>query len=622
MRPDVRPPEPWPRAVALRLAPRTLSGRLALTYVAVVATVMAALGLYLVVAARELYVDRLARQLEGDARLVGEIVSPLLAAGGGIERIDPTAKRLGAVTGARITIIAADGTVVGESSSDPVGMENHATRREVVAARRGAVGEAARRSATLDADYLYVAVAVTGGAGAVTRVAVPLHDVDGAVGRIQRDVIVATVVATALVVAVAVVVGGRIAGPLDDLRRQASAVAAGRYDVVVRPAATRELGELGQAFNAMTRRLRASSEEVARVRTRLEATLAGLSDGVVITDGDGTVVRMNAAAARMLGAVAPTAAGQPFVRVSRDHELAGLLRLALDDPFGRPPRTVTVEHGLGRRVLDAAAQRLTGTGEPLGLVVLRDVTELRRLEQVRREFVANVSHELRTPLSSIKALVETLEAGAVDDPEVSSDFLRRIVGEVDRLAALVDELLDLARLESGRVALRTEPLDPADLLGQAVERLLPQLERARLRLTLAVAADAPPVLADRARVEQVMLNLVHNAVKFTPPGGAIGVSAAPEGAWLRVDVRDTGVGVPPDELPRLFERFYKADKARRSDGTGLGLAIAKHIVQAHGGAIWAESETGVGSTFSFTLPLVQNAGVTSVPFDGDGVLVG
>ena len=589
------------------LVPQTLGGRLALTYAAAVVVVMAALGVYLAAIARDLYVERLARHLEGEARLIGEAVAPTLLVGGGIAEVDPIAKRLGSLLGARVTVVAPDGSVLGESSGEPRGMENHRGRPEVVEAKRDGVGVETRRSGTLEEDYLYVAVAVSQESGAVVRVAMTLADVDAAVDRVQRDVAVATLIAAGLVATVGIVVARRIAGPLDDLQWLARSVTAGRLDVAVEPAATRELGELGRAFNAMTRQLGAFREEADRVRSRLEATLAGLTDGVVITDERGVVVRVNAAADRMLALGGAPAVGQPFVQVSRDHELAALLRAALTAADGAP-RTATVEHGLSRRTLEAAARRLTDAGEPLGLVVLRDVTELKRLEQVRREFVANVSHELRTPLASIKALVETLEAGAVDDPAVADDFLRRIVGEVDRLAALVDELLDLARLESGRVTLHPESLDPADLLGRAVARLRPQTERARLTLELAVPPALPPVRADRARVEQVLLNLIHNAIKFTPPGGTITVGAAEDDRMLRVTVRDTGVGIAADELPRLFERFYKADKARRSDGTGLGLAIAKHIVQAHGGTIWAESRPGEGATFGFTLPLAQPAG--------------
>ncbi len=566
---------------------------------------MATLGLYFSIVARDLYVDRLSRQLQGEARLIGDLAAPPIRDGAGASIVDPLAKHLGAELSARVTIIATDGTVLGESTRAPAGMENHGARPEVVAAVRTGVGEDTRHSATLNRDFLYVAVAPPDLAGAVVRIAVPLDNVDAAIGRIVRDVSLATLVALILVGGVGLFVARRIAGPLDELRVQAQSVASGRLDAVVEPARTHELGELGRAFNAMTRQLAVSAREIDRVRLRLEVTLSNLGDGVVITDHQGIVVRMNAAAARLLGLPEAPIVGQPFVQVSRDHELAALLRTALDGSSDQP-RVAVIEHGRSRRVMEAVAQRLAGGDEWLGLVVLRDITDLRRLERVRREFVANVSHELRTPLASIKAVVETLEAGAIDDPVVANDFLRRIVGEVDRLAVLVDELLDLGRLESGRVTLQQEPLAPDDLLRRAVERLRPQTERAKLTLVLTVPPDLPLVSADRGRIEQVMLNLVHNAIKFTPPGGTITVGAFQQDATLCVTVRDTGVGVSDEELPRLFERFYKADKARRSDGTGLGLAIAKHIVQAHGGSIWVESRPGEGALFSFTLPLAHH----------------
>ena len=583
-----------------RFLPRTVRSRLALTQVGLVVAVLMALGIYLAVAGRQLYVDRLAEQLAAQAQIVAAAVAPSLEAGERIEAVDPLVKRLGERINARVTVVAADGSVLGDSVADPRTMDNHGARTEVVEARQMGIGEAERHSATLDADFLYVAVPIPEVAGAVARVALPLHDVDAAVARIRRDVAYATVTAAALAIAVAIFVAGRITGPLEDLRRQAGIIATGQLDAVVRPAGARELGDLAIAFNAMAADLRRLITEQERSRARLEATLANLNEGVVITDEAGTIVRLNAAAARMLGTTSEEAVGQPFVVASRDHDLAGLLNatLAMDEP-----RVATVAYGRDGRVLEASARPFSGGGERLGLMVLRDVTDLRRLERVRREFVANVSHELRTPLASIRAVVETLEAGAADDPAVAGEFFRRIIGEVDHLVGLVDELLDLARIESGRAVLTTEICDPVEMLMRVVERMRPQVERAGLVIRVEAAPDLPQVWVDRGRIEQVLINLIHNAVKFTPEGGEIVIASEVIDGMLRVSVRDTGVGITAEELPRIFERFYKTDAARRSAGSGLGLAIAKHIVQGHGGTIWAESTAGHGATFSFTLPL-------------------
>jgi two-component system phosphate regulon sensor histidine kinase PhoR len=464
----------------------------------------------------------------------------------------------------------------------------------------------------MGAEYYFAARLIDNGSF-VVRLGVPLGAIETLVQDIQRQVLAAALIAAVLMSGAGWFVARRIAEALNDMRGQAAAVAAGRLDAAVVPARTQELGDLGRAFNSMTEQLRSTVTELERVRARLEATLVNLSDGVIITDERGHVVLANDSALAML-AVRGAVVGEPVVEVARDHELADMVDQVLMSPDGTEERLI--RHGLSRLVLQASARRLDATGERIGVVVLRDVTELRRLEGVRRDFVANVSHELRTPLTSIRALVETLEAGALHDPEVSTEFLARIVSEVDRLAQIVDELLDLARLESGRIHLALEPVAPESLIRRAVQRMAPQTSRAGLTVDISVAPETPTVMADRARVDQVLLNLVHNAAKFTPSGGRITLHAFAVDGAVEFRVGDTGIGVSPNELDRLFERFYKTDRARRSTGTGLGLAIAKHIVQAHGGRIWAEPNQGGGTVFAFRLPVdgpdVADPGVNAV----------
>jgi two-component system phosphate regulon sensor histidine kinase PhoR len=239
-------------------------------------------------------------------------------------------------------------------------------------------------------------------------------------------------------------------------------------------------------------------------------------------------------------------------------------------------------------------------------VLIRDITNVRRLEKVRQDFVANISHELRTPIASLKALVETLQDGAIADKSVAEDFLYRMQVETDKLAQMVSELGELSRIESGDFSIKVEPLDIAVVAARVAERLRAQAERAMLSLNLDVAIGLPHIMGDENRIEQVLVNLVHNAIKFTPQGGRVTISLGVENDAVSISVSDTGIGIPADDLPRIFERFYKVDRARSGGGTGLGLAIAKHIVQAHGGDIRVASEEGKGSTFTFSLPVARS----------------
>jgi two-component system phosphate regulon sensor histidine kinase PhoR len=587
-----------------RVIPWTLAGRLAITFALVTAAVTIALGVFLDVSIRSLYLDRLESQLASQANVVGRSLSPQLATDPSIAAIDPLVKAYSQDIDARITIIAPDGRVLGDSSADPAQMNNHLNRPEIAEAVQSGRGSMQRKSGTINAEYLYVAVQIPGAPSYIAETALPVAQVDDAMSDVRRRIAAGTLIAVAISVAAGLLVSRKITASIKDVRDSAVRVASGDLTATVEPPPTREMADLANAFNTMTSQIDQLVEESRRARMRWASAFASLGDGMLLVNNDEVVTAINIAAADLLDADPDWAVNQAFVVVVRDHELTALLRESVQR---QEMRRSVIEMSRGNHFIEATARPVAGYNERYTIVTLRDVTELRRLESVRREFVANVSHELRTPLASIRAVVETLEGGAIDDPEVADDFLHRIVGEVDRLAALVDDLLDLARLETGRVHLSLEVLDPLDLLSRAAERLRPQIERARLTLLIDVPPELPPVLADRARIEQVLLNLVHNAIKFTPAGGSITVRARVRGDELVTEVIDTGAGIPEADLPRLFERFYKADKARRSEGTGLGLAITKHIVQIHDGTIAVTSTLKHGSTFTFTLPLASSA---------------
>jgi len=342
-------------------------------------------------------------------------------------------------------------------------------------------------------------------------------------------------------------------------------------------------------------------EQASARQSQLAALFDHLSDGVVLVDPDGQVVSLNRAARELLPGGRSEALGRPYAEVLRDYELNELVARAL---AGAAPTTGRfVDLGRPRRSIQAQVSVLQGADRPLVTLVLRDITELRRTETIRRDFVANVSHDLRTPLAALQALVETLLDGALADPAVAEDFLRRIAVEVEHMTRLVSQLLELTKAESGQLQLARAPTDLAELARATLRRFEPRAASKGIALTVQVAPELPPVACDPERIGQVLANLLDNALKFTPGGGQITVEIAADSGEAIVRVRDTGPGIPADELDRVFERFFKGDRARSGGGSGLGLAIVKHLVQLHGGRVWAESPPGGGAIVGFALPL-------------------
>ncbi|MFN8465067.1 MAG: ATP-binding protein [Caldilineaceae bacterium] len=378
-------------------------------------------------------------------------------------------------------------------------------------------------------------------------------------------------------------------------------LARGDYDARAALLAGGELNELSRAVNRLAERNERQAARRHRERARFDTVLHSMSDGVLMLDRRGTVALINPAAERLLRASAADALQESFVQVVRDYRLADVWQQCAQR---REEQAATIEVSPGFFLRITVTPFLRGASNGY-LVLLQDLSHLYRLEAVRRDFVSNISHELRTPLASIKALVDTLRDGAISDPPAADHFLGRMEIEVDSMTQMVQELLELSRIESGQAPLRLFPCGLAALIEPAVERLRPQAARAGVMLTVVLPDDLPHVMVDADRIRQVVINLVHNAIKFTPAGGYVTVTARAVHDGVVVSVADTGIGIPADDLPRIFERFYKADRARSGGGTGLGLAIAKHTVQAHNGRLWVESVEGKGSTFSFTLPLVN-----------------
>ncbi|MFW6125725.1 MAG: ATP-binding protein [Chloroflexota bacterium] len=576
--------------------------RIALPFLLLIVGSIWGIGLYFSHYMAGAYVDNLRAHLTEQARLVAIAAGPYFS--DEATAFDEFAKELGEEVDARITIIDPDGWVLGDSDSDPATMENHADRPEVSDALQGSVGTRTRYSTTLGYQMLYVAIPLEseGQAMGVIRLALPLSEVKAYTTHINYVVAIVAAIASAVAVALTLVIARVITAPVRNLTRMSADMAEGNFDQRVHVSSSDEIGELAHAFDRMASRIREMVTLISGERDKVVAVLANMADGALMTDRQGQVTLANAAAERMLRQTQQEMVGRSFIELARDYDLAELLGRCLESGEQQAGQAET---GPDRRFLRMIATPIDGGSHSGALIILQDLTELRRLESVRRDFVSNVSHELRTPLASIRALAETLREGAVADLAVADGFLQRIELEVDRLGEMVEELNQLSRIESGEVTFDMRSVQVANVILQAVERVRPQLDRAELTLATDVPLSLPEALADQHQIENVLLNLLHNAVKFTPPGGRITLFARLEDDTIAISVRDTGTGIPSEDLPHIFERFYKADKARAKAGTGLGLAIAKHIVRGHGGQIWAESAEGEGSTFTFTLPVAR-----------------
>ncbi len=433
----------------------------------------------------------------------------------------------------------------------------------------------------------------------IARVAVPLNVVQAAENRTTIAIVLALIGAASLVIIALVALARMITRPVRRLTLAAEGIASGHLDQQIRFHSGDEIGRLSRAFNNMSLSVRSGMAAVSDERNRLKEVLNGLADGVILTDSERVVALANHAAAKLFGGDVQKITGKRIIEATHDHEVDDVVRECLEQ---NSERSAQLESTSGR-FLRVVAVPITAARIRGALVLLQDLTELRGLQTMRKEFVGNISHELRTPLAAMKAIVETLRDGAISDEKVAGDFLDRLEAEVEGMTQMATEIIELSRIESGATKLILEPFDLNALIGDVITRLSPQADRKGLSVAARQQSDLPLVLGDRDRIQQVVLNILHNAIKFTPAGGNVIAATSRGDDSVIVEISDTGVGISQEDLPHIFERFFKADRSRASGGTGLGLAIAKHIVQAHGGSVWVRSKQDAGSTFGFSLPV-------------------
>jgi len=494
--------------------------------------------------------------------------------------------------GARATIIDPTGKVLADSEAYPSSMENHARRKEFAAALHGNVGSDERRSRTLGVPFLYVAAPVSGGA---VRFAYPLSDVEAATKRAPHTLLIASAMAFVLALLIAATAAQYIARRLRRIVEFADKVAAGDLTARISEPSRDEIGRVAAALDKTARQLEENFAALQTSQRQLETLLNSMQDAVIAVASDGRVQWANRSMDRLLPQ--RTRLNAPVVETVRDPDFLRAVRSATEDRKVISARAASILPG---RSFDVTAAPMPGGS---AVAVLRDLTETERIEKTRRDFIANVSHELRTPLTSIQGYAETLLDNGCEKNHLP-EFLEIIRKNAARMSLLTEDLLTLARVESGEQRFDSQPVAPAELLHDALESFR-ELARAQgVELTTG-DSTAPMVNADREAIHQVLSNLIDNALKYGAKGGRVVVGARSSGNAVEFYVQDFGPGIPSEHLPRLFERFYRVDKARsrESGGTGLGLAIAKHIVMAHGGSIWAQSELNHGSTFSFTLPV-------------------
>jgi len=580
--------------------------RLGLFYILLLFLVLAANDIYMVQALRRDYRESTFNQLESLANLVQSRIPDA----GNAADLQSWVSWL-ELSGVRATVVASDGTVLADSEANPLGMENHLRRPEIQSAFSSGNGRAVRRSNTLGLDFLYFAVRhdMPNAPPVAIRLATPLHQLDEALGNLRRSLWIVSFIILVIAGGIWLISFRTFSARIERLKQFSQRIAEGDFNPISMDRKGDELSDLSRTMNDTAEKLRLTINDLTAEQNQSAAILSSMVEGVAVISSNQRMTYGNEAFFRALMIKGLAWEGRPIVEVVRQSDLLAAFEKALSS--NESVNSELVIGVLRTRSFDVTVTPIQSNGTTMGAVmVLHDITELRRLERARRDFVANVSHEFRTPLTAIQGFAETLLGGAVNDSKDRDHFLEIIRKNAIRLGYLTEDLLKLSRIEAGKVQLEFRPIAVQDLLESCMEITRLKAQEKNIMLDAKYERDLPNVLGDPASLQEVLLNLLDNAVCYTPSGGKVSIWANLRGNQIAIAVIDNGIGIPKAEQERIFERFYRVDPARSRElgGTGLGLSIAKHLVESNNGQIEVISEIGRGSTFSILLPKAGTTG--------------
>lgn len=580
---------------------KTPQGRITLIYVTVVVSVIIAFAIYLVGFVSDSSVADLEERLERQALLVRDLTEGLFDDSPDQARIQSASVLAAEFSEMRVTVFAAEGTVLADVGNSPGAPVASASAPEVVSALNSGKSVSARVETTGGQEHAFVAVPIifNGETVGVARASRTTSEIDSQNVSLVIGIIFSSAIVLILSVGLAYFLAQSASRSMEAAADGARRFANGDLDYRMDTSSYPGAEELAEAFNQMASTITDQIRNLTTESNHLSVILDTMADGVIVVNSNGQVELMNLSAEWMLESPNREADRIQLAEVVRDHEI---LQLVSEARATRQTRQAELELVHRRRFLNVIATPLSEGSDEGVLLTLQDVTRLWQVETTRREFVSNVSHELRSPLAAIRAMTETLQDGALNDTDTAQDFLTRILNDTQRMTTMVNELLELSRLESGQAPIHLAPVSLESVVAEIESRFDVSPDHERLKLETNVPDGIPLVMGEADKLNQVLANLVENAVKVTGDGGLISISANATDRWVEVKVSDNGIGIAREHLPHVFERFYKVDRSRRDGGTGLGLAIAKHLVQAHGGDIKVESVEGEGSAFSFTLP--------------------